>query len=115
MVSDDFTRVLARVQSDYGFYIDCQTDPDAALEGYDVTPDERSQLADPEKLADLLVHGVMITISGTHDWVNRAAPTKKSTDTADDASVAADVEAIQQAGSDEERTGAVLRLMGLVG
>jgi hypothetical protein len=118
-VSEDFKRALARVQTDYEFYIDCQTNPAVALAGYDLSPDERSTLTDPKKLADMLIRGISITISGTHDWVNRAAPEKpqkKATDKADrDAKVAAEVEAIKQAGTDDERTGAVVRLMELIG
>jgi hypothetical protein len=118
-VSEDFKRALARVQTDYEFYIDCQTNPAVALAGYDLSPDERSTLTDPKKLADMLIRGISITISGTHDWVNRAAPEKpqkKAMDKADrDAKVATEVEAIKQASTDDERTGAVVRLMELVG
>ena len=121
---DDFKRVLARVQSDYGFYIDCQANPAVALEGYDLSPDERSTLSDPEKLADMLIRGVgvldkpqsiKITISGTHDWVNRATPKKSAMEKADrDAKVATEVEAIKRGGTDAERTAAAVRLMELV-
>ena len=54
---EDFKRALARVQSDYGFYIGCQTNPAVALAGYDLSADERSALTDPEKLADMLKRG----------------------------------------------------------
>jgi hypothetical protein len=127
-VVEDFKRTLARVQADYGFYIDCQANPAVALAGYDLSPDERSTLLDPEKLADMLIRGVgvlnlrpsiTVTISGKHDWVNRAAPEepeKTAMEKADrDAKVATEVEAIKQASSDDERTGAVVRLMELVG
>ena len=53
MASEDFKKALARVQTDYGFYISCQTDPARALGGYDLSSDERSTLMDTEKLADL--------------------------------------------------------------
>jgi hypothetical protein len=112
---EDFKRALARVQTDYGFYIDLQTNPDAALADYDLSPDERSTLTDPEKLADTLTRAIRITISGTHDWVNRAAPEKKALEKPDrDAKVATEIEAIKQASTDDERTGAVVRLMELV-
>jgi hypothetical protein len=115
-VTEDFKQALSRVQTDYDFYIDCQTNPAVALAGYDLSPDEQSTLMDPEKLADMLTRGLSITISGTHDWVNRAAPEKNPSDRADrDAKVAAEVEAIKQASTVDERTGAVLRLMELVG
>lgn len=118
-MSEDFKRALARIQTDYSFYIDCQTNPAVALAGYDLSPDERSTLMDPEKLADMLVRGITITISGKHDWVNRAAPEKpekKAREQADrDASVATEVEAIKQARTDDERTRATVRLMELVG
>ena len=119
----DFKRALARVQSDYAFYIDCQVNPAAALEGYDLSPDERSALTDPEMLAQVLQEGVgkrrlpsiTVKISGTHDWVNRAAP-KNSADEADrDAKVADEVHAIRQASADDDRTAAVVRLMELIG
>jgi hypothetical protein len=115
MVSEDFNRVLARVQTDYEFYINCQTNPAAALADYNLSPDERSTVLDAEKLDKLLIQGISITISGTHDWVNRAAPKKKAKKKKDrNAAVAAEVQAIKQATSDEERTGAALRLMELV-
>ena len=123
---EDLKRALARVQSDYGFYIQCQTNPVAALDGYDLSPDERSVLTDPEKLADALKPGVgmlnprawsiTIKISGTHDWVNRAAPNKKAMADVDrEAKVATEVKAIKKATTDEKRTGAVVRLMELIG
>jgi hypothetical protein len=115
-VVEDFKRALARVQTDYEFYIDCQTNPDEALAGYDLSPDERATLSDPKKLADMLIRGIRITISGTHDWVNRAAPKSKAMEKADrDAKVATEVQAIKQATTDDERTGAAIRLMELVG
>lgn len=115
MMSKDFRRALARVQTDYGFYIECQNNPAAALADYELTPDERSTLSDPDKLADMLTRGVRITISGTHDWVNRAAPKKRAMEQGDrDAKVASEVEAVKRAGTDEERTEAAVRLMELV-
>ncbi|MBD0324550.1 MAG: hypothetical protein ICV72_14380 [Aldersonia sp.] len=114
-MSNDFERALARVQNDYEFYVECQTNPAEALAAYDLTPEERSALTDPEKLAERLARGVRITISGTHDWVNRAAPGKRTRDEAGrDAKIAAEVEAIRQAGTDAERTAAAVRLMELV-
>jgi hypothetical protein len=123
-VLEDFKRALARVQSDYGFYIDCQANPAVALAGYDLSPEERSALSDPEKLGDVLKGGIevnrlpsiTIKISGTHDWVNRTRPKKRAmADVGRDAEVATEVEAIKKASTDGERTGAVLRLMELMG
>jgi hypothetical protein len=118
---EDFKRVLARVQSDYGFYIDCQANPAVALAGYDLSPDERSTLLDAEKLADVLRGGVgispfrlTITIKGRHDWVNRTQ-TSAIADVDRDAKVVTEVAAIKQASTDEERTGAAVRLMELIG
>jgi hypothetical protein len=120
----DFKRALARVQSDYGFYIACQTNPAIALEGYSLSPDERSALSDPEKLADVLKRGVGISrlrpitvkISGKHDWVNRAIPVDAAVEQADrDAKVAREVGAVKRASTHEERTAATVRLMGLIG
>ena len=78
----DFSKVLARAQTDYDFYIECQRDPDGALSGFDLSPEEHAALSDPQMFADALARGgdlglptgVKITISGTHDWVNRTAP-----------------------------------------
>jgi len=113
-----FKRALARVQSDYGFYINCQTNPAAALVGYDLSPDERSALIDPEKLADVFKRGIVnklvITISGTHDWLNQAVPANAE-DTDHDARVVVEVDAIQRASTGKERTDAVVRLMELIG
>jgi hypothetical protein len=125
-VLHDFKLALARAHTDYGFYIDCLTTPGSALAGYDLSPHERSTLTDPGKLAEVLMRGVgepkllpsiTIKISGTHDWVNRAAPKKREAmqEAERDARIAAEVEAIRRAGTDDERTCAVVRLMELVG
>jgi hypothetical protein len=124
-VLEDFKRALARVQSDYAFYIDCQTNPAAALAGYELTDDERAALSDPEKLADVFKPGagvlnlrpsITIKISGKHDWVNRAVPVNAAMERADrDGKVVREVEAIKKARTEEQRTGAVVRLMGLIG
>jgi len=116
---ESFKAALARVQSDYDFYIGCQTDPDATLAGYDLSPDERSALTDPDLLADVLKKGVKprnapsitIKISGRHDWVNRTKkPPKKNA-----ARIHREVEAIEGASTAEERTKAAVRLMELIG
>jgi hypothetical protein len=121
---DDFKRALARVQSDFGFYIDCQANPIVALAGYDLSQDERSALIDPEKLADVLKGGIdvnklpriTITISGRHDWINRPLPpTVPRENTGSDARIASEVDAIRRASTREERTDAVVRLMELIG
>jgi hypothetical protein len=122
-VLNEFKRALARIQSDYGFYIDCQANPAVALAGYDLTADERSVLTNPVKLADLLRGGMVvnpmritITISGRHDWVNRQPRRKNpSMNAVGDAMVAREVEAIKKANTSEERTEAAVRLMGLIG
>jgi hypothetical protein len=122
-VLDDFKRALARVQSDYGFYIDCQTDPAVALAGYDLSPDERAALSDPDKLAGVFRGGIgvdqlrlTVTISGKHDWVNRTRPRKRAMSEVDrEAGVTTELEAIKKAKTDEERTGATLRLIELLG
>jgi hypothetical protein len=119
---ESFKAVLARVQSDYDFYIGCQTDPDAALADFDLSPEERSALSDPDKLAAVLKYGVQprgwrplyitITISGTHDWVNRSKPKKAGPD---EAQIRREVESIQRASTEDERTQAAVRLMELIG
>jgi hypothetical protein len=117
----DFKKALARVQSNYGFYIECQADPAVALAGYDLSPDERSALIDPKKLADALRPGVgishfKITISGTHDWVNRAAPKRPKTEGPKrEARIARQLEAIRHANASEQRTEAAVGLMELIG
>ena len=116
-MAKDFKRALARVQRDYDFYVHCQVNPGDALKDYDLSPDERATLTDPEKLADALRTGVgiRITISGTHDWVNRAAKSSASVAEPDhDRKVADEVKAVRGASSDEERTEAAVRLMELI-
>ena len=122
---EDFKRALARVQNDYGFYIGCQANPAVALAGFDLSPDERTALINPEKLADQLRRGVgvinkfsiTIKICGTHDWVNRAAVPGDAAmeDTDREARIASEVTAIGCARTGEERTHAVVRLMELIG
>jgi hypothetical protein len=123
-VFEGFKRALARVQTDYEFYIQCQSNPAVALAGYDLTPDERAALSDPEKLATVLERdigghrlAIKVTISGTHDWVNRViavdAPTKD--DAARHAKVTTEINAIKQARTDDKRTRAVARLMEQIG
>jgi hypothetical protein len=123
-VLEDFKKALARVQSDYGFYIECQANPAVALAGYDLSDEERLAISDPEKLADILKRGIgvyrlppiTIKICGTHDWINRAAAMEAGQPDAErDAKVATEVGAIRRAGTDEERTGAVFRLMEAIG
>ena len=58
---EDFKRALARVQTDYGFYIGCQTNPAVALAGYDLSADERSALTDPRSPRGLLRRGIGIS------------------------------------------------------
>jgi hypothetical protein len=114
---DDFQAALARVQSDYDFYIRCQSNPATALADYALSPEERAALSDPDRLADLLnrrraPRGLTITISGTHDWVNRAAPQKE--DPVDEL-IAQEVESVKQADNDDERRESALRLIHLIG
>jgi hypothetical protein len=119
-MANDFKAALARVQSDYSFYVQCQADPATALADYALTDEERAALTDPDLLAGALKRGseamrlpsITIKISGTHDWVNRAATHHEQQ--VDDL-VAREVEAIRAADSDEERTQSTLRLMQLLG
>jgi hypothetical protein len=118
-VRDDFKAALARVQSDYTFYIQCQADPVTALADYSLSPQERATLCDPQRLADSLKHGsglrlptITIKISGTHDWINRAAPPPK--DDIDEL-IAREVESVKRADDDAERRASTLRLMQLLG
>ncbi len=121
---DDLKRALVRAQGDYGFYIDCQTNPAVALAGYDLTPGERSALTDSEKLSDMLMRGIgilelrpslTVKISGKHDWVNATKKTTKMEADEREADIATEVSAIRQAQTLEQRTGATLRLMELIG
>lgn len=114
-MNSDFKAALDRVQSDYAFYIQCQSDPGQALTGYSLSPQERAMFSDPGRLAASLkrASGVKITISGTHDWVNRAvAPEEKAV--AEDL-IAREVESVKRADSDEERSASTLRLIRLLG
>jgi hypothetical protein len=114
-MTQGFNAALARVQSDYEFYIGCQTDPESTLADYDLSPDERAALTDPDKLADALQPrgwSITIKISGTHDWVNRSSP-KKPKPTQEH--IRREVEAIEGADTQNERTEAALRLMELIG
>jgi hypothetical protein len=118
-VRDDFKAALARVQSDYAFYIQCQADPVTALADYSLSPEERATLCDPQRLAESLKRGndmrlptITIKISGTHDWVNRAPrPPKKDVGEL----TAREVESVKQADNDAERRESTLRLMQLLG
>jgi hypothetical protein len=119
-MANDFKAALARVQSDYAFYIQCQSDPATALADYALTTDERDALSDPEQLADALKRGseamrlpsITIKISGSHDWVNRAAIHNE--EQFDDL-IAREVEAVLSAENDDERDQSTLRLMQLLG
>ena len=117
---DEFTAALARTQSDYEFFIGCQVDPVATLAGYDLSPEEAAVLTDPERLAMVLNEdlrprnrpSITISISGRHDWVNRT-PRKQQTPTED--RVVREVASLRQAGTDEERSSAALRLIEQIG
>ena len=85
---EDFKRALARVQSDYGFYIEL---PDQSRRGARGLRPERGRAVGverPRELADVLKGGIGITqlgrsrsrSPGTHDWVNRAAPERSGGD-----------------------------------
>ena len=116
---ESFKAALARVQTDYDFYIGCQTDPDATLADYDLSPDERLALSNPDLLAEVPKKGVKprnapsitVKISGTHDWVNRTKKPRKT----NAVRIQREVEAIEHASTDEERTEAAVRLMELIG
>ena len=120
---DDFKGALARVQSDYSFYIQCQSDPAVALAGYTLSPEERATLCDPERLADALKRGngirmrpsITVTISGTHDWINPSPRPKRREDEDVDELIAREVESVERADSEDERGEAVLRLIQLLG
>lgn len=115
---EDFQRVLARVQSDYGFYVACQTDPDATLAGYSLTAEERAAVTDPVKLEEALRKGfvslrpITITIKGKHDWVNRV---KMAAGSAGHAELVAAAAGIRSATQPVERRAAAFRLMELMG
>jgi hypothetical protein len=117
---DDFKTALSRVQSDYAFFIQCQSDPAKALADYSLSPEERATLRDPERLADALKRGrdprllpsITIKISGTHDWINRTPPKRKNEA---DELIAREVESVKRAVNDDERGEAALRLIQLLG
>jgi hypothetical protein len=115
---DSFKAALARVQSDYEFYIGCQTDPASTLAGYDLSPEERSALTDPGQLARVLnedlrprnIPSITVKISGRHDWVNRTPKTQPRQER-----VVHEVAAIKAASSDKERSQAALKLIERIG
>ena len=115
---DSFKAALARVQSDYEFYIGCQTDPDSTLAGYDLSPQERSALTEPDQLAAMLhedlrprnIPSITVKISGRHDWVNRTTTNEPLQE-----SVVHEVAAIKAASSDDERAQAALKLIERIG
>lgn len=118
---EDFKRALGRVQTDYEFYVQCQTAPAVALAGYDLSRDERAALSDPAMLAEVFEHGIgidqlrfTITISGRHDWVNRA-PRRPRVSGDDDTTIAKAVADVKDARASDERAQAVLRLMEEIG
>jgi len=118
---DDFTSALARVQSDYSFYIRCQSDPASALADYSLNSEELAVFSDPERLESALKHrpgirmlpSITIKISGTHDWIN-SQPKRREDDHIDEL-VAREVESVKGAENDEERSAAALRLIQLLG
>lgn len=119
----DFMRVLARVHSDFGFYVGCQASPEATLGEYSLDVAEREAIARPEKMAELLgergglfaLPRITITISGKHDWVNRAQMSADEVNPSErERGIGAQVQAIRDAGSREERREAAVRLMGLL-
>jgi hypothetical protein len=119
-VLEDFKRALARVQSDFNFYIGCQMNPAVALEGYSLSADELATLTSPQQLSEVLAPGLgisqlKITISGTHDWVNRARMEALPDKADQDSKIVLEVDAIKRAGTDGERTRAAVRLMELIG
>lgn len=110
----DFLAVLNRAQSDYDFYVRVQADPEAALAGYELEEDERTALRDPNVLGHALEHALpwRITISGTHDWVNRTSK-KKNMDRAELIEPAAAL--VRSAENANERRESALRLIQLFG
>jgi hypothetical protein len=117
---DDFKSALARVQSDYDFFIGCQTDSAATLAGYDLDDAEMLALTDPEQLAMVLSEdlrprnrpSITISISGRHDWVNRSQPKKPGPAKQ---RVVQEIASLRSASSDEERNQAALRLIEQIG
>ena len=113
-----FEAALARVQSDYEFYVGCQTDPASTLGEYDLSPEETSALTDPDQLAKMLnddstPRAIRITISGTHDWVNRT--TRRQPRQELQQPVVQEIAAIRAASSDAERRQAALKLIERIG
>ncbi|MET8545642.1 hypothetical protein ABZW03_34150 [Kitasatospora sp. NPDC004799] len=115
----DFNSALARVQSDYAFYIHCQSDPEKALADYSLSPEEMAALRDPRRLSEALrdrggmrLPSITVKISGTHDWVNRSASPKQQ---GVSELIVREIASVRGAESDEERRESVLRLVRLIG
>ncbi|MGY3677075.1 hypothetical protein [Streptomyces sp. TE33382] len=118
-MKSDFKAAVDRVQNDYAFYIHCQSDPDTALADYSLSQEEREIFRDPRRLADALQRGasmrsIVIKISGTHDWINRAEAQAPNQELVSEL-IAQEVESIRLADNEEERRESTLRLVRLVG
>ena len=125
---DSFKAALARVQSDYEFFIGCQTDPTSTLTGYDLSPEERSALTDPVELARMLEEdlgppnnpSITVEISGGQNWINpelhnfRSGRDASKEKTPQERFVD-EAAAVKAASSDEERSQAALKLIERIG
>jgi hypothetical protein len=117
---NDFKRALARVQSDFAFFVDCQVNPTVALAGFDLTAEERLALTDAEKLADVLTKGMsklVVTFKGKHDWVNRSQPKHMADGRAEAdrrARLIGAARAVKRANGDDERMQAAVAMMELM-
>jgi hypothetical protein len=119
-VLSDFKRALARVQSDFAFFVDCQANPAVALAGYDLTTEERMALTDAERLADVLTKGMsrlVVTFKGKHDWVNRSKPSHMADGSAEvdrQARLLGAARAVKRARNHDERMQAAVAMMELM-
>jgi hypothetical protein len=115
-MGNNFTAVLDRVQRDYDFYVRVQSDPQSALAEYQLNPDERAALTNPNLLADALEQTlalrITVTIKGRHDWVNRAPKPKPPTPTRKQLIQHA-VELVRAAKDEMNRRDSTLRLIQL--
>jgi hypothetical protein len=66
-MTDDRTKVLAKVQADYDFYIRLQETPDAALANYDLSPEEKNLTLNPVSLGAALYGFANATGDGDGD------------------------------------------------
>jgi hypothetical protein len=115
---ESFKAALARAQSDYDFYIGCQTDPESTLADYDLSHDERAALTNPDRLAEVLKQASSAQCAEHHRQISGprlGESPEEATEEDEPAAIRRQVEEIEQAKTKDERTKAAISLMELIG